>query len=95
MQVYQATTGHFLCRNKFYGRSLTASSFKAALTNFLHDGTRLRIDILPPLIRRLESLASTVSQLESVRLYTASLLLLYEGEKLPYSKQPPQRYFFA
>lgn len=91
MQVYQATTGHFLCRNKFYGRSLTASSFQAALRNFLHDGARLRVDILPPLIRQLEALASTVAQLESVRLYTASLLLLYEGEKLPYNKAQPQR----
>uniref|UniRef100_A0A1B6EQX8 Kinase n=1 Tax=Cuerna arida TaxID=1464854 RepID=A0A1B6EQX8_9HEMI len=79
MQVYQASSGRFLCRNKLYGRSLTAAGFQSAVRNFLHDGTRLRTDALPPLIRRLEELRSALMQLESIRLYTTSLLLLYEG----------------
>ncbi|XP_046659387.1 inositol hexakisphosphate kinase 3-like isoform X2 [Homalodisca vitripennis] len=79
MQVYQASSGRFLCRNKLYGRTLTAAGFQSAVRNFLHDGTRLRTDALPPLIRRLEELRNALMQLESIRLYTTSLLLLYEG----------------
>lgn len=86
MQVYQVTTGRFLCRNKFFGRSLTTNGFSNALRHFLHDGQRLRTELLPPLIRKLEILADKLATLESLRLYTTSLLLLYEGQPLG---QPP------
>ncbi|XP_034249485.1 inositol hexakisphosphate kinase 3-like isoform X2 [Thrips palmi] len=79
MQVYQTTTGRFLCRNKLYGRSLSVSGFTQALCKFLHNGKRLRIDVLAPLIKRLEELLSVLHRQEAVRFYTASLLLLYEG----------------
>lgn len=79
-QVYQASSGKFMCRNKLYGRTLTMAGFQKALNIFLHDGVRLRTDALPPLIRRLEELLNTLSNLESIRLYTTSLLLLYEGD---------------
>lgn len=69
-----------MCRNKLYGRTLTPTGFQKALHIFLHDGVRLRTDALPPLIRRLEELLNALSQLESIRLYTTSLLLLYEGD---------------
>ncbi|KAL1129083.1 hypothetical protein AAG570_013614 [Ranatra chinensis] len=80
MQVYQVTSGRFLCRNKFYGRTLSAGGFSAAVRHFLHDGTRLRVEVLPPLIRRLEALVDVLENQTSLRLYTTSLLLLYEGE---------------
>uniref|UniRef100_A0A023F8E0 Kinase n=1 Tax=Triatoma infestans TaxID=30076 RepID=A0A023F8E0_TRIIF len=86
MQVYQVTTGRFLCRNKFFGRSLTTNGFSNALRHFLHDGQRLRTELLPSLIRKLEILADKLATLESLRLYTTSLLLLYEGQPLG---QPP------
>ncbi|KAK9502981.1 hypothetical protein O3M35_011651 [Rhynocoris fuscipes] len=86
MQVYQVTTGRFLCRNKFFGRSLSTNGFSNALRHFLHDGQRFRTELLPSLIRKLEVLAETVAALESLRLYTTSLLLLYEGQPLC---QPP------
>lgn len=79
MQVYQTTTGRFLCRNKLYGRSLSVNGFTQALSKFLHNGSRLRIDVLPPLIKRLEELLDVLHRQEAVRFYTASLLLLYEG----------------
>lgn len=79
MQVYQTTTRRFLCRNKLYGRSLSVSGFTQALCKFLHSGKRIRIDVLPPLIRRLEELLEVLHRQEAVRFYTASLLLLYEG----------------
>ncbi|XP_026280090.1 inositol hexakisphosphate kinase 3-like [Frankliniella occidentalis] len=80
MQVYQTTTGRFLCRNKLYGRSLSVNGFSQALCKFLHNGKRIRNDVLPPLIKRLEELLEVLHRQEAVRFYTASLLLLYEGQ---------------
>jgi inositol-hexakisphosphate kinase len=71
---------HFLCRNKFYGRSLTVGGFQQALRQFLHNGVQLRSDVLPPLIRRLEELVYVLGRQDTVRFYTTSLLLLYEGD---------------
>lgn len=78
-QVYQTTTKRFLCRNKLYGRSLSVSGFTQALCKFLHNGKQVRVDVLPPLIRKLEELLGVLHRQEAVRFYTASLLLLYEG----------------
>lgn len=80
MQVYQVPSKHYLCRNKFYGRTLSVSSFQQALTQFLHNGARFRSDVLPVLIRRLEDLWNALARQETIRLYTTSLLLLYEGD---------------
>ncbi|XP_069688137.1 inositol hexakisphosphate kinase 1-like isoform X2 [Periplaneta americana] len=80
MQVYQVTTQRFLCRNKFYGRSLSVGGFQQALRQFLHNGAKLRSDVLPPLIRRLEELVYILGRQDAVRFYTTSLLLLYEGD---------------
>lgn len=80
MQVYQVTTGRFLCRNKLYGRALTPAGFSVAMRQFLHDGVRLRTELLSPFIRKLEGLAGTLGEQNSLRLYTTSLLLIYEGD---------------
>lgn len=68
-----------MCHNKYYGRSLSIAGFQHALYQFLHNGTRLRVDVLPPLIQKLEELDLILSQQEAFRFYTSSLLLLYEG----------------
>ncbi|XP_049779049.1 inositol hexakisphosphate kinase 3-like [Schistocerca cancellata] len=79
MQVYQVTTQRFVCRNKFFGRSLSVGGFQQAVRQFLHNGSHLRSDVLGPLIRRLEELAAVVTQQEATRFYTTSLLLIYDG----------------
>lgn len=45
----------------------------------MHNGKQIRIDVLSPLIRKLEELLEVLHRQEAVRFYTASLLLLYEG----------------
>ncbi|XP_063222894.1 inositol hexakisphosphate kinase 1-like isoform X2 [Bacillus rossius redtenbacheri] len=79
MQVYQVTTKQFLCRNKFYGRSLSVSGFQQAIKQFFHNGLCSRYDVIPPLIRRLEELIVVLGHQDTIRFYTTSLLLLYEG----------------
>ncbi|XP_071451941.1 uncharacterized protein [Hetaerina americana] len=80
MQVYQVTTRRFLCRNKLFGRTLTVEGFRMALVQFLHNGWCIRLDIVRPLLERLEALEVILSRLGAARFYTCSLLCLYEGE---------------
>lgn len=80
MQVYQQNLGYYKCHNKYFGRSLNVEGFRQTLFHFLHDGNRFRLDILLPLIERLQALSKAIEQLESFRFYTSSLLILYEGK---------------
>lgn len=80
MQVYQVTTRRFLCRNKLFGRALTVEGFRTALVQFLHNGWYIRLDVVRPLLERLEMLEKVLTRLCSARFYTCSLLCLYEGE---------------
>ncbi|KAM4835760.1 inositol hexakisphosphate kinase 3 [Thomomys bottae] len=81
MQVYQTDKKHFLCKDKYYGRKLSVDGFRQALHQFLHDGTRLRIELLEPLLCRLHALLSVIRSQSSYRFYSSSLLLIYDGQE--------------
>lgn len=68
-----------MCRNKYYGRSLSDEGLRRSLVQFFHNGERLRTDIFLPLIDRLNRLLTVVSQLDSYRFFTSSLLVIYDG----------------
>ncbi|XP_043932423.1 inositol hexakisphosphate kinase 3 [Protopterus annectens] len=80
MQVYQTDAAHFLCRNKYYGRKLSKEGFQQTLFQFLHNGERLRTDLLDPVLLLLQRLMSVIEQQNSYRFYSSSLLIIYEGE---------------
>ncbi|XP_056095956.1 inositol hexakisphosphate kinase 1 isoform X1 [Rhinichthys klamathensis goyatoka] len=80
MQVYQMDTGHYLCRNKYYGRGLSTEGFRHALFQFMHNGTQLRKDLLEPILSKLCSLKSVLERQASYRFYSSSLLIIYEGK---------------
>ncbi|KAK4022424.1 inositol hexakisphosphate kinase 3 [Daphnia magna] len=79
MQVFQVSTNKYLCRNKYYGRSLTDDGLRCSLAQFFHNGERLRTDIFLLLLDRLNRLLAVISQLDSYRLFTSSLLIIYDG----------------
>lgn len=79
MQVYQVETGHYLCRDKYYGRGLSADGFKEALFLFLHNGRRHMIEIIPSIMEKLASLRMALEKQLTFRFYASSLLILYEG----------------
>ncbi|KFO82703.1 Inositol hexakisphosphate kinase 3, partial [Cuculus canorus] len=81
MQVYQADTGHFLCKDKYYGRKLSPEGFKQTLRQFLCNGNHLRTDLLEPIILRLKALLSVIRKQSSYRFYSSSLLIIYEGQE--------------
>uniref|UniRef100_A0A8C9T9D9 Kinase n=1 Tax=Scleropages formosus TaxID=113540 RepID=A0A8C9T9D9_SCLFO len=81
MQVYQMDTGHYLCRNKYYGRGLSIEGFRHALYQFMHNGTQLRRDLLEPMLGKLRSLKAVLEKQASYRFYSSSLLIIYEGKE--------------
>ncbi|XP_028574404.1 inositol hexakisphosphate kinase 1 [Podarcis muralis] len=80
MQVYQLDTGHYLCRNKYYGRGLSIEGFRNALYQYLHNGVELRKDLFEPILSKLQSLKSVLERQASYRFYSSSLLIIYDGK---------------
>lgn len=81
MQVYQLSTGHYLCRNKYYGRGLSIDGFRQALYQYLHNGKVLRQDLFEPILNKLRSLKAVLERQASYRFYSSSLLIIYEGKE--------------
>lgn len=83
MQVYQTDKKSFLCKDKYYGRKLSVEGFRQALSQFLHDGTRLRSELLEPILHRLQALLTVIRSQASYRFYSSSLLIIYDGQEPP------------
>nr|CBN80655.1 Inositol hexakisphosphate kinase 1 [Dicentrarchus labrax] len=83
MQVYQLNTGHYLCRNKYYGRGLSIEGFRQALYQYMHNGKGLRQDLFEPILNKLRSLKTVLERQASYRFYSSSLLIIYEGQAPP------------
>ncbi|XP_041639887.1 inositol hexakisphosphate kinase 1 [Cheilinus undulatus] len=81
MQVYQPNTGHYLCRNKYYGRGLSIEGFRQALYQYMHNGKGLRQDLFEPILNKLRSLKAVLERQASYRFYSSSLLIIYEGQE--------------
>lgn len=79
LKVYQVDTGHFLCKDKYYGRKLSPEGFRQALRQFLCNGNHLRTDVLEPIILQLKALLSVIRKQSSYRFYSSSLLIIYDG----------------
>lgn len=79
-KVYQADAGHFLCKDKYYGRKLSPEGFRQTLQQFLCNGNHLRTDVLEPIILKLKALLSVIKKQSSYRFYSSSLLIIYDGK---------------
>jgi hypothetical protein len=79
MQVYNASRGVYMFKDKYYGRELSADGFHRALRTFLHSGLCLRTDLLPTLIQMLCQLRETLGRQDSFRFFSSSLLIMYDG----------------
>ena len=91
MQVYNREKKCFTCKNKYYGRQLSEDGFKQTLRQFLHNGKRLQIDTMDAITTKLKALRSIISNLDSFRFFTSSLLILYDSGdiKSPTDKKLP------
>lgn len=80
MQAYQVDAGKYICHNKFHGWSLTCDQFKEVLKQFIHNGHRLRTELLKSIIHKLQNLKEIIQNHNAYRFYACSVLLLYEGK---------------
>lgn len=78
-QVYQADTGQYIFHNKYVGRALTEKGVVEELCQYLHNGCRLRTDLIEQIVHKLEDLHDMLSHQDSFRFYSSSLLVMYEG----------------
>ncbi|CAF3914153.1 unnamed protein product [Adineta steineri] len=79
MQVYQVDSDRYKCTDKYKGRILTIDEFRSSLVQYIDNGRNQRLDILPEIIKRLESLYQTINSLLKYRFYSGSLLIVYDG----------------
>ena len=79
MQMYQVSLGRYICRNKHYGRLLSTEGFKTAVRQFFCNGLLVRTDVIRALLARIAQLQTLLSDLDSFRFYTSSLLVIYDG----------------
>ena len=66
--------------DKYCGSGLATDSLVKTLTDFLYNGNRYRLELLPQLIEKLRELREVIRHLDSYRLFSSSLLIMYEGE---------------
>lgn len=81
VQMFNAATSEYVFRDKYYGRQLDEAQFLGALKDFLYDGTSYRTDIVPELIETLKQLREVIKSLASYRLFSGSLMIIYDGQK--------------
>ncbi len=77
--MYKKSSDTFLYQDKYTGRSLNFEGLCHALFDFFHNGDSLLFSLIQPLILKLKQLAGLLSQLQDLRLYASSLLVLYDG----------------
>ena len=66
--------------DKYYGRSFTPQAFCKLITDFLYSGKRYRWELFPDFIRKLKDLREVLKTQDSYRLFSSSLLIMYEGD---------------
>jgi hypothetical protein len=79
-QVYRMDTQQYRYVDKYVGRSLNATGFHDALRDYLDNGHGLQLQLIPELIKKLRRLSDIVRELDGVRLYGSSLLLIYDAD---------------
>ena len=79
--MFNAATSEYIFRDKYYGRQLDEARFHGALKDFLYDGLSYCTDILPELVDTLKQLREVIKSLSSYRLFSGSLMIIYDGQK--------------
>jgi hypothetical protein len=80
MKRYEVSTGAFVVHSKYEGLHHDAHGFANALRLFLHNGERVRVELIPMFVDKLCALIDVLRCLPAMRFFSSSLLLLYEGD---------------
>ena len=80
-QVYQADSNRYIRHDKYHGRRLSEAGVRNELEQFLHNGLNLRTDLLDIVIEKLERLQAVLTDQNTFRFYSSSLLISYDGAR--------------
>ncbi|KAH0479818.1 MAG: hypothetical protein KVP17_001790 [Porospora cf. gigantea B] len=78
-QVFDETRDVWTYRDKYACRRLPRSDIEASLMEWLWNGTRHHVEVIPELVKRLRGLRNIVKDLQGYRLWSSSLLLVYDS----------------
>jgi inositol-hexakisphosphate kinase len=79
MKVYDVVRSAYTERNKDEGKKITKDTIVPHLAAFFHDGRGVRAAALRGIKRKLAELRTALREEGAFRMYSTSLLLLYEG----------------
>lgn len=72
--MYDATTGNFVSRDKYFGRRLDADGLRRALIQFFASGGSRRSEIIDAILDRLRLLRMAVEKQETFRFYSRYII---------------------
>lgn len=79
-RTYRQTTSEYDVKGKPWGMALTPEDMADNLATFFDDGTRIRLDILKKYIDRLEVLLPWYAEQNIIKIYSSSLLFVYDSD---------------
>ncbi|KAJ4459567.1 putative Inositol hexakisphosphate kinase 2 [Paratrimastix pyriformis] len=79
MQVYQSTTLCYMCLDRHCGRALSKEAFPGTVRQFFHNGHRLCREVVRIVRAQISRIEALFTRQRSHRLYSSSLLLVYDG----------------
>lgn len=80
MKVYNVTTQSYAYRDKYFGRRVKPHEVMEALEMFFHNGNSVQADMIPMILQEVYGLIKVVQKCSTHRFFSASLLLIYEGD---------------
>ncbi|KAE9548891.1 hypothetical protein FO519_007900 [Halicephalobus sp. NKZ332] len=81
MQYYDSSSSTYHCFDKYYGRSLDRAGFQKMMKKFFKDvDGRIKKDVCSNLLMKVKKMRETIAKIDGLRLYGASLLIVFEGD---------------
>jgi len=80
-QRFSVSKNNFEKLDKYVGRKATESEFRDLLENFFNNNGFLRTDIITSVISQIRNMRTHLAQLDQLRFYSSSLLIIYEGRQ--------------
>lgn len=80
--MYNSATCEYAFKDKYFGRGLSDAGMSDEIKGFFSAGGRLRVDAIETLLPELARLQAALQLQDSLRLFSVSLLFIYEGDQL-------------
>jgi len=81
MKVYQHDKQDYVSYGKDWGKNITAENFVENLKVFFHNGKEVRGSLIPLFVEKLKKVQDWINSQRSLRIYSSSLLFIYDGEE--------------